>query len=352
MQLFTENPSHFDYLLYRVKPNDTLTKILTRYHPTATAQELQELLATVQANNPAILDPNRIYIDQLIQIPVPQLYCPAPLPENPLISILSSEEDWFPELQARWQAGNQDDKDLISSLLPVFLLGTGSAKLSLLDNTFSTNTPLMRALVENYEDYKAGSKSKGQYDYQRRKLLDKLTSNLGPTNFVLNGTSQPREVLRISRIKGESPTQPIQAQVRKMKQVSQLAKGGGIVLTGVGLGIACDQIKTSNSLQEKNEILVESAGSVATGVVYSIGTTIGLVLLATPVGWVGALAIGVGGAIASYGGGKIARKFYSTSGNDYDFVGKIGVDQICVASGRRPTRRLNSVYSNNVIMGY
>lgn len=137
-----------------------------------------------------------------------------------------------------------------------------------------------------------------------------------------------------------------------MNQVARLAKGGGVVLTGVGLGIACQQISTAHSTRERNEILVESAGSTAAGVLYGLATTAGLLLLATPVGWVGALAIGAGGAIAGYSGGKIARKFYDASGNDFDFVGTLGVDKVCVASPKRPTRRINSVYSNNVIMGY
>ena len=341
-----------DTLLYRVIPNDTLTKILSSYHPNAAADEIGKLTSQVVAANPQVSDPDQIHVDQLIHVPIPQRFCPAPSPKSPLVTILSRDEGWLEDLEQSWHNSDPKDKDLLSSLLPTFALGLGSAKLSTLETTFSTNAPIMRAVVKNYEDYKAGRRTRGQYDYRRSKLITELANNLGPTNLILNGTLKPQEVLRISRSRGELPTQPIQAQIRKMKQVARLAKGGGVVLTGAGLGIACQQISTAHSAREKNEIFVESAGSAAAGVLYGLGTTAGLLLLATPVGWVGALAIGAGGAVAGYSGGKIARKFYDTSGNDYDFVGKLGVDEICVGTPRRPARRINSVHSNNVIMGH
>lgn len=341
-----------DTLLYRVKPNDSLIKIISKYHPDATPHDIHQIMGKVVAENKQITDPNIIYVDQLIRIPVPEMYCPAPVPGNPLITIFSDDEHWLELLEQNWQNSSAQERDTIASLLPSFALGLGSAKLTMLETTFSSNAPLMQEMVENYEAYKSGRKTKGQYDYHRGKLVSKLSSNLGPTNLILNGTAKPREILRISQKKGEHPTQPIQAQMRKMDRVARFTKGGGVVLTGIGLGVACQQIASAASNREKNEILVESTGNVAAGVLYGLGTTAGLLLLATPVGWIGALAIGAGGAVAGYAGGKIARKFYDVSGDDYDFVSKVRVDQICTANPKRPMRRLNSVYSNNVIMGY
>ncbi|MCK0162746.1 hypothetical protein [Marinobacter sp. S6332] len=48
----------------------------------------------------------------------------------------------------------------MSTLLPA-LIGLGSAKMSMIDTTFSTNAPLMREMVTNHENYKAGEKAKG-----------------------------------------------------------------------------------------------------------------------------------------------------------------------------------------------
>ncbi len=228
------------------------------------------------------------------------------------------------------------------------MLGAGSAKMSTLETTFSTNRPLLQEIVENYETYKAGRKTKGQYDYQRQKLMSRLSSNLGPTNLLLNGGQPPSEVLRISRTKGSIPTQPIERQLNKMAMASRLSKVGGVVLTGVGLGIACQQIAHAQSQSEKNEILVESGSSAVAGVLYGLGVSLALIITATPVGWVAALAIGIGGALTGAATGKGMLKLYNTMGGPVDFAAMTEADQVCTVA-RGPQRQINSVYSNHII---
>lgn len=256
---------------------------------------------------------------------------------------------WVPELERTWNRSTREERDLMSTLLPA-LIGLGSAKMSMIDTTFSTNAPLMREMVTNHENYKAGEKTKGQYDYQRRKLVAQLTTNLGPTNLILNGTQRPTEVLRISRSKGTVPTAPIEAQTKKMLSAAKIAKNGGVVLTGISLGLACHEMANAKSRQDKNEIFVEAGGAVIGGIAYGSSTTVALLLLPGPVGWVAALVIGTGSLIAGFSGSYISKKFYNARGNSYDFVGVTGVNTICSISPSQPRRRLNSILSNNAIM--
>lgn len=344
----TAHAQSFDTLLYRVRPGDTLTKILKRYHGATDGKQLGALITQVQADNPGLNNPDLIKPDQLIRLNIPQQYCPAPIPWQYLYTIRTEERQWLDFLESSWNNSTKEERTLMAYLLPAFI-GAGSAKLSALETTFTSNQPLLAAMVDNYQDYKAGTKTKGQYDYQRRKLVTTLTDNLGPTSIVVNGNQAPSEVLRISRTRGTVPTAPIEQQLHKLKSTASIAKGGGLVLTGVSLGIACNDIAQAKTVREKNEVFVEASGGVIGGVVYGIGAGLAVGLMATPVGWVGALLIGAGSLVAGAGGGAIAKKLYDISGNKVDFVGMTGVDRVCVMQKPSPRKRVNSVYSNNAI---
>lgn len=217
--------------------------------------------------------------------------------------------------------------------LSQILLGSGSANLAMIDRTFKANSPLLTEMVENYESFKRGDITKGQYSYRRTKLISQFSSRLGPTKRLLNGTVDPREVLRISREQGTPPTQAITQQINKMNRLSKVASRGGIALSAVGLGIACHEIAHTGTAREKNEIFVESVGGLIGGAAFTGAVTLGLIMAATPIGWVAALVIGVGGALAGYGGGQIVKHLYDKSGQKIDFVDKLGVSAICRHGG-------------------
>lgn len=114
-----------------------------------------------------------------------------------------------------------------------------------------------------------------------------------------------------------------------MSGLSKVASRGGVVLSVAGLGIACHEIAHTESRDRQNEILVESAGSVAGGLLYALGAGIALTVIATPVGWVGALVVGAGGAASGYGGSILSRRFYDRHGRHVDFVEETGIDTVC-----------------------
>lgn len=328
---YTQN---FDTLLYRVRPGDSLSRILQRYHTGLNDVQLSKLSQQVQADNPALTDPDRMRPDQLISLKIPQQYCAAPLPNYHLPTVRTDSLHWVPELERTWDRSTREERDLLSALLPAFI-GLGSAKMSMIDTTFATNAPLLREMVGNYEDYKAGQKTKGQYDYQRQKLVSRLTTNLGPTNLILNGGQKPTEVLRISNSKGTVPTAPLQTQIQKMTRAASVAKAGGVALTAVSLSVACHQIGQASTQKEKNEILVESSAGLIGGLVFGLSASAAVLIMATPVGWVGAFAIGAGSALSGYTSGKLGLSIYDTMGNKIDFAAMTGVDRRCIPTANR-----------------
>lgn len=341
----------FDTLLYRVRPGDSLTKILKRYHSITDEKKLQALIRQVLEDNPSLENPDLIKPDQLIRLNIPQQYCPVPHPWQYLFTVRTEDLLWVSAFEHSWSSSSREERTMMAYMLPAFIAG-GNGKLSALETTFTSNRALLTAMVDNYEKYKAGEKTKGQYDYQRKRLVTELTDNLGPTSVIVNGNQAPSEVLRISRTRGVAPTAPIGQQLSKLKTTASIAKGGGVVLTGVSLGIACDQIAQAVNTREKNEVFVETAGGVVGGVIYGLASGLAVGLMATPVGWVGGLIIGAGGAIAGLTSGAIAKKVYDISGNKVDFVSMTRVDEVCVTRQARPLKRINSVHSNNAIYSH
>ena len=230
-----------DTIVYRVEGGDTLSTIIKRYYGNIPPDRQQAIINRIQANNPDIKNPDRIYPDQLIRLEVPAQHCPATSGFSYRFGAHDTDQEWFSSFQRNWPSASPEERSIFP-LLSQILLGSGSANLTMIDRTFKANRPLLAELAENYESYKHGNITKGQYNYRRTKLISQFSSRLGPTNFLLNGTADPREVLRISREKGTLPTQAITQQINKMNRLSKVASRGGIVLSAVGLGIACHEI--------------------------------------------------------------------------------------------------------------
>jgi hypothetical protein len=320
--------TNYDTIFYQVKPGDTLSAIIKQYHGNISSQQQKSVLDKILADNPEIKNPNIIFPGQTFALDVPQNYCAFPgLPKAPVIQV---DEQVAKVLKQTLQKTTPQENNLFSAIAPV-MLGTGVTSMAMINQTFKTNTPLVTEIAENYNDYKADKITKGQYDYRRKTLLNRLKTKLGPTNFLLNGSKSPNEVLRISRIKGNVPTQAMTQQINHMSRLSKLASRGGIVLSVAGLGVACHQMANTGDSQQKNEIFVESLGGIAGGAAYSVAATatIAVFFVATPIGWVAALAIGAGSVVAGYTGRVIARNVYDAYGNKIDLASLAGASQLC-----------------------
>lgn len=140
------------------------------------------------------------------------------------------------------------------------MLGVGTIGVTGLNTSFKTNAPYLQKLVTLYNAYKADKLSKSQYDYQRRKVISAFEQRIGPFTKALSRKKSQRQILRISRSKGKTPTANITKQIRRMNKMATYAKVGGGLLTAASLGLACQEIGNTDSSLQKNHILVESFG--------------------------------------------------------------------------------------------
>jgi len=322
--MLTQQTTDYDTVLYRVRPGDTLSKIIHGYYGRIPVQQRNTIIDQIQTDNPEIKNPHRIFPDQVLKMAIPQRYCTAESHPGEM-PVFDMGEQYAKAVQQQWQhAATSQEKDMLSTLTPI-MLGTGAASMTMVERTFKANTPLLTEMVQNYEAYKAGDLRKGQYDYRRRRIVTQLKSRLGPLTRILDGTRRQSEVLRISRAKGRKPTRNIRRQIGRMGRVAKYAKAGGVVLAGVGLGLACNEIANTDDRQKKNEILVEAMGGLAGGL--AVGTAI--VLMFTPVGWIGALIVGASTAIASIASGAGTRVVYTAKFSKFDIASVTKVSQLC-----------------------
>lgn len=83
-----------------------------------------------------------------------------------------------------------------------------------------------------------------------KKLITNIKSRLGPLSKVLNGSRSQSEVLRISKTKGRA-TQNITRQIGRMNRLAKHAARGGVVLSAVSLGLACNKIANTPDVNKK-----------------------------------------------------------------------------------------------------
>ena len=318
---------NFDTILYRVKSGDSLNKIINNYYGKVSLQRRNEIIAIIQADNPKLKNPDMIKANQLLQIDIPPQYCAAPRSRK-LTPLLNIDKAFLKPLQQQYQTASPKEKNFMRTLTP-YILGSAGAATTMVDKTFQTNAPLVAKIAELYNQYKENKITKGQYDGRRNALLNKLKTKLGPVNYLLNGKSSPNEVIRISRTKGSAPTKNIRQQVSRMGRLSKIASRGGIVLSAAGLGLACYNIANTDNSNKKNEILVESLGALAGGAAYGIIAGVSLLLMATPVGWVAALVIGIGSVVAGAYAGNYAKNLYNTNFKKVNLSSSMGVTQWC-----------------------
>jgi len=335
----------YDKVLYKVSTGDTLSKILKLYYGDSalTFSNFTNYLDTIKRDNPKIIDVNKIYPGQLILLRVPVMSSEAGAvnstqhyDEHMGVCNADYESDpyetlFWPVIDS-WKTMPVAEQDALQALAPFYLgatlgLGGMSMTTSSIDSLFKSNIPALNEIKIKYEAYKAGRITKGQYDYARRQILNRLSSNLGPVKKALYGNKRPHEVIRINRAKNSVPTGKITQQAQRLSKMSKIASKGGIILSAVGLGVTCHQVAHANTGYKKNEIMYESLGGLGTGALYGVGLTI--ILASNPIGWVAALTIGAVGAGLSYGGGKAMGNLYTSLGEETDVAHFSTIDKLC-----------------------
>lgn len=286
--------------------------------------------------NPSIKNPNQISVGQsLLVVPLPS--------EHQMAQICKAPEEYYkqqpsppplPATAAQSGVGTQEDS-MVWALSWLehnynFLSMPGGAAMGSASNLLSRgNIALLDEVNRLYADYKSGkgNMTKGQYDYRRKKLLDTFKRNMGPAEGLLFGNKTTHETIRIARSGALPASTKITHEITRLSRFATLAKGGGVILMAVGAGVSCRQIANTQSRHKKNEIFVESVGSIGTGVVVGFG--VGLFLISNPIGWGTALALAAGTTAAGFGAGQGFKRLYNASFKEVDIVNATRVDQIC-----------------------
>jgi hypothetical protein len=189
------------------------------------------------------------------------------------------------------------------------------------------NASLLQQVGADYERYRRGELTKGQYDYRRRQALRTFSQKVGPAERLILRGQRANEAIRISRGAGIPATARIDVHASHLAHLSKYATRGSVVLAGAGVYMGCRQIAATSSRQEKNEILVETVTSTGVGAV--AGLVVAAVLIANPVGLTLALVASTGVAASGLVAGDLARRAWNRWGGEVDLVSSAGIDLLC-----------------------
>lgn len=188
------------------------------------------------------------------------------------------------------------------------------------------NMGLVKNFNQHHANYASGKITKVQRDALLKNTRGQLRKNFGSLNNLFFGKNNLQNH-RIANGGGIPITTHLEMQEKKLKRLAKLAQKGGIVLSVVGVGLACRDIARATTNREKNGIFVETIISTAAG--SAIGFSVGVFLFFNPVTLVTALVLATGAAAVSYAAGKGLRNAYDKNENPIDFVTGLGVTKIC-----------------------
>lgn len=316
------------YYEYKIKSGDTLSGIMiSMYGIEPVSSRYQKTKEFILSINPQIKNADLIRVGKILRLTeFPQQTQPAPVqkppklvtpPPPPLITqpVQPQDQDMFWALA--WMANHTN-----------YLTIPGGITIGASGNLLTPgNRNLINEISDIYAQYKSGEITRNQYNYQRKLRLDRLKINFGPSEKWLFGSKTTHQSIRIAKGGGVPATAHIAKHMNRLNNLSKIAKGGGIVLTGVGITAACMQIANTADQNEKNDIFVETVATTTMGI--GLGVVVGLFLVSNPIGWGTALVLAVGTTAISYGTGKVVGYGYEASGRKVDFVSGTGVDKLC-----------------------
>lgn len=329
--------------VYAVQRGDTLSRILSDYYNIRAHTPEYEMAETYALYyNPNILHPDHIHIGDIIRL--------MPLPKDSANAFCPVPDDFYHHrlvaTRHRMEPAKKHPSVFLRDNLPIseeereifFALARAQDKYHWLEVgafgaasfqnlTGPSNLALIKEVGDLYEQFQNGKLTRNQYNYQRAKRLNTLSKKLGVMQRFLFEGQTTHEAISITRKKSLPATMKITSNLSRLSDLSTLAKSSGVLLTGVGGAIACDNIGNTEDRQEKNEIFVEFLGG--TGGSAITGAALGLIFATTPIGWAAALAIGGATVAAGWAGGKISKKIYDNKFQNYDLVEGAGLDKWC-----------------------
>ncbi len=272
MEQIARRNNPFSASIYTIQRGDTLSQILSGHYKVAPNSDQYKVAeAYALYFNPSITNPHNISSGKtirLMQLPKPSAfaYCPVPEDFNQKIQLAKSSHrleplNSHPSAQLRDRLPpSREERELFYALaraqerfnwLGVASMGAGAFE----HIAGAGNRALIAEVADNYQQYKDGKLTKGQYDGRRAKNLEKVSENLSHLQRFLFDGQTVNEAIRINRDKSLPATGRITNNIDKLSDLSKLASRGGVVLTGLGGAVACEDISNAETRKEKMRFL-------------------------------------------------------------------------------------------------
>jgi hypothetical protein len=303
---------------YRIESGDTLSAIVGRAYGGVD----MTLIDLIVSMNPQILDPNIIMAGDMLAMPDPA----SLLLSGPIVPQTVPTAEIARVSSAIGKTSAEEAAMILG--LTKFSAESSDAFLELTKRKLEASISPLQRMLRNYGKYKRGELTKGAYSYRRTSQIKMHTATLGAglEDLLYNGKA-PNEVLRIDLRKGTPRTINITETVSSAKKLANVAQKGIVVLKGVSLGIAVKEFYDADTNHDRARIVVEEA--VSTGSQAVAAYAIGIMLVSTPVGWVGLAVIAVGTAALGYGAGKGAAALFDRYGRQLNLDTVTSVGKAC-----------------------
>lgn len=297
---------------YQVRPGDQLYQILqNHYGPASLLRDQAKVVNIVRANNPGILNIDLIYPGQIIMLPdIGTASGPAAAPSAQVVQGCHLISEGL---------GRKDSDTLgLLNSIDYLKLSQTSADgfVSFVEKTTAAAKSDMRDIALDYYRKEAGSISRSQYNYQRRLNVVRVDMKLGPLHQLINPGKTPGQVLRINPYAAIRP-QAILREADQLARIAKRAKIGGVVLQTIDLGHAAFQVHTAPVNSQRTVIVLDTLAGLGGGLA---GLGLAVVMLGTPVGWVGftiMVGLSAAGALGAEKVGQIIQQevLFDANGN-------------------------------------
>lgn len=186
--------------------------------------------------------------------------------------------------------------------------------MGMMQNTTSAPLQLeLKNLLNLHQQRKIGNLSDKQFKLAQEQIIRRVRKALGWTEKYHFGYKTARQALYSKHSHGFKPTRKVMEQLEHVKFLNRVTKGGGLLLTAIGLKMSCGAISESPADQKVLTTYSEIGGF--SGSLIG-GFAFGLIELSGPVSWVVGLGIALGaGYAASELGSAAGKKIYSKYGD-------------------------------------
>ncbi|TRL40523.1 hypothetical protein [Rhizobium straminoryzae] len=288
-----------EYVFYTVKSGDQLLKIIRDHHGEAKfLAQKNNLIEDFKKCNPLVTNINLIHPGQVIMLPrFTQGEAHQGINHSDVISC-----------QAVSQNLSRHEPDFLESIGSLALTElperAGDEFIKRVKKATEDAVPEMRKIALNYYRKESGSITRNQYDYRRKVSILEINRRVGSLHKLITPQKSISEILRIKPHEIKR-TQGILSEIEKYARVSKVAKHGGAILAVANVIETAAEVHTAESNEERTVIVLDTVAGILGG------SAVGLLMVGTPVGWIGMamlVAASTAGSVAAQAAGRAIQR--------------------------------------------